>query len=273
MFNSVTSYFSSFLPTAIMDEISPAITATLTILLPLIGEGMNLRAMHKMLTLDIAVPYEVVMVHDGSPQTTAMLSEISCPELKIVLNDNGKGTLSAMNAGLRVASGRYILLVCADSVGPVLAINQMVELAEEGFDFISGTRYACGGRRLGGSAASLAFSRLANTLLHQFAGCAFTDATTGLKLFRRDIVSRLNLQTDTKGWVIAFEMALKAQAAGLKLGEVANISIDRICGGCSTAHLDQEFGYYFSWFVWAFIRLKACPATQVPVQPLRLPSS
>ena len=258
-----------------MDEATSARSITLTILLPLIGEGMSLRAMLKMLTLDISVPYEIIMVHDGSPKTTAMLSEISasCPQLKVVVNDQGKGTLSSMNAGVREASGRYILLVCADSVGPVLAINQMVELAEEGYDFISGTRYACGGRRLGGGVASQAFSQVANTVLHRLAGCAFTDATTGLKLFRKDVLTKLNLQTDTKGWVIAFEMALKAQAAGLKLGEVANISIDRICGGCSTAHLDQELGHYFSWFLWAFLNLKACPAAQVQVQPLRLPSN
>jgi dolichol-phosphate mannosyltransferase len=258
-----------------MDDLTPARATTLSILLPLIGEGLSLRAMLKMLTLDIAFPYEIIIVHDGSPSSQAMLVEISpsYPQLKTVVNDRGKGTLSAMNAGLREASGRYVLLVCADSVGPVLAVNQMVEMAEEGFEFISGTRYACGGRRLGGNYFSLTLSQIANTLLHRLAGCAFTDATTGLKLFRRDVLEKLDLESDTKGWVVAFEMALKAQAAGLKLGEVANISIDRLCGGCSTTHLDQEFGHYLRWFIWAFPRLKACPVTQVPVQPLRLPSN
>jgi glycosyltransferase involved in cell wall biosynthesis len=257
-----------------MDESVTPKTLNLTILLPLIGEGMSLRAMLKVLTIDMIVPYEVIIVHDGSAATTAMLSELApkWPQLKVVVNSQGGGTLTAFNAGLAQASGSNVLLVCADSVGPVLGINQMLEMVENGFDFVSGTRYACGGRRLGGNFAGLALSRLANTILHRFGGCAFTDATTGLKLFRKDAVAKLKLETDTKGWVIAFEMALKAQAAGLKLGEVANISIDRLCGGCSTAHLDREFTHYARWFGWAFSRLRACPMTQVPVEPLRLTS-
>jgi len=43
-----------------------------------------------------------------------------------------------------------ILIFAADEVGPVLAIEDMIALIREGCDFVSCTRYAHGGRRLGG---------------------------------------------------------------------------------------------------------------------------
>src|ERR1041385_6269574 len=98
-------------------------------------------------------------------------------------------------------------------------------------DFVSCTRYAHGGRRLGGSLVGGILSRAANWLFFRVARSPFTDATTGCKMFRRSDFERFRLESRPIGWAFAFEMAIKAQHLGLKPGEVPLVSIDRLFGG------------------------------------------
>ena len=65
----------------------------------------------------------------------------------------------------------------------------------------------------------------------------------------------INLQSKPIGWAVVFELAVKSQAAGLKLGEVPIISIDRLYGGKSTFNLGPWFGEYLRWFIWGIIHL------------------
>jgi hypothetical protein len=179
------------------------------------------------------------------------------PNLRLVYNDLGRGVTNALRAGVAAAEGEYILIFAADEVGPVLGIDDMLGLMDEGCDFISCTRYAHGGRRLGGSLIGGILSRLANRLFHLLCGSVLTDSTTGIKMFRKPIFEELALESKPVGWVVAFEMAIKAQLAGLRLGEVPIVSIDRLYGGKSTFRLGPWFVEYLRWFLWGLVRMRA----------------
>ena len=99
-------------------------------------------------------------------------------------------------------------------------------------------------------------SRTACFLLHTVGGSVFTDASTGIKLFRREVFDKLGLESKPVGWVVAFEMALKAQIAGLRLGEVPIVSVDRLYGGKSTFRLWAWIKAYLRWFVWGCKNLR-----------------
>ena len=83
-------------------------------------------------------------------------------------NTRGRGILNALRAGVEAAQGKYVLIFAADEVGPVLAIDDMIALMDAGCEFVSCTRYAHGGRRLGGSWIGGVLSRLANRLFRAF---------------------------------------------------------------------------------------------------------
>ena len=161
-----------------------------------------------------------------------------------------------------------MLLFAADEVGPLLAIEDMLVLMNEGCDMVSCTRYAHGGRRLGGSWIGGLLSRTANRLFHGILGCRLSDATTGIKLFRRSLFETLNLESRPVGWAVTFEMAIKAQLNGWRLGEVPVISIDRLYGGKSTFRLGAWTREYLRWFLWGARRLRRVPASQI--QPVRV---
>ena len=242
---------------------------TVSILMPVRNEGINLKIMLKILRAVLEVDHEVLVICDdladeSIPIVVAMQSEY--PNLRFIHNQSGRGVTHAIRAGVEAASGDYVLIFAADEVGPVLAIEDMLALMREGVDFVSCTRYAYGGRRLGGSLIGGMLSRAANLLFHRVCGCALTDATTGIKMMRREVFSRLDLTARPIGWAVAFEMSIKAQLAGLRLGEVPIISIDRLYGGQSTFRLGSWTGEYLRWFWWGAPRLrKTTPAGRARV--------
>ena len=249
---------------------------SLSILLPVLNEGINLRIMLKILRATMSVDHEVLVIcdtpdDDSIPVVEAMQPEY--PNLHLVQNKLGRGVVNAIRAGVAHAKSDAILIFAADEVGPVLAIDDMLELMRGGTEFVSCTRYAHGGRRLGGSAIGGTLSRTANRLFHRLAGSVFSDSTTGIKMFRRADFDRLNLQSRPIGWAVAFEMAIKAQLAGLKLGEVPIVSIDRLYGGESTFRLGPWVGEYLRWFLWGAREMRKLKNGERPTVEVRIPVS
>lgn len=235
-------------------ESSPA----LTIMMPVRNEGVNISIMLKILNAVIEVRCEILIIYDNeNDDTIPAVKNLKSryPFVRLVRNNLGKGVVNAIKCGIKEASGKYLLIFAVDEIGPVLAISDMIKLMDEGCDLVSCTRYAYGGRRLGGSFIQGLFSRFGNNLFRIISGTSLTDSTTGIKMFRKDIFDKINLQSKPIGWAVVFEMAVKAQAAGLRLGEVPIISIDRLYGGKSTFTLGPWFKEYVRWFIWGLIHL------------------
>jgi len=240
------------------------------------NEGINLEIMLKMLKGLVEVPHEVLVVYDfpeddSIPVIDAMQSQY--PNLHGVHNTFGKGVINAIKAGVHHSRGTYVLIFAADEVGPVLAIDDMLALMDQGCDMVSCTRYAHGGRRLGGSLLGSSLSRLANYLFCLLSNSVFSDCTTGIKMFRREVFGQLNLEANPVGWAVAFEMAIKAQCAGFKLGEVPIISIDRLYGGVSTFKPGPWIKEYSRWFRWGVKALHKAGSSVSAPPAVRIPKS
>lgn len=241
----------------------------LSILLPVRNEGINLRIMLKILRAVVDLLHEVLVVYDSAvDDSIPVIDEVrkNYPELRGVQNMLGNGVVNAIRSGVASAQGDVILIFAADEVGPVLAIEDMIALIQDGCDFVSCTRYAHGGRRLGGSIIGGFLSFWANWSFHRLAGSPFTDATTGIKMFRKEIFPSLNLESPPVGWTVAFEMAIKAHHAGLRLGEVPIISIDRLYGGESNFRLGPWVKEYSRWFLWGMRRNRNAPHSATTVR-------
>jgi len=232
--------------------------------------------MLKMLRAVVEAPHEVLVVHDDEQDDSvpvALSMQGDYPNLRVVQNRRGRGVVNAIRAGVEAAAGDYVLLFAADEVGPVLAIEDMLALMDQGCDFVSCTRYAHGGRRLGGTIIGGLLSRLANWLFTHLCGSVLTDCTTGIKMFRRSVFDRLRPEARPVGWAVTFEMAIKAQLAGLRLGEVPIVSIDRLYGGASTFRLGPWFVEYLRWFLWGAARLSSRRSATRGRATIRIPSA
>jgi glycosyltransferase involved in cell wall biosynthesis len=225
----------------------------LSLLLPVRNEEMNLRIFLRFLRVSLDWPHEVLVIHDTLDDKSipvVLKEQPAYPGLRLVHNQLGRGAFNAVRAGVQVAAAPILCILCADDTGPVLVIEDMMALMREGCDFVSITRYAYGGQRMGGSFIGGRLSRTANWLFHFLVRSPFTDATTGGKMFRRELFDRLRLESQPIGWAFAFEMAIKAQFLGVPLGEVPLKSIDRLFGGQSSFRVVSWVVEYSRWFLW-----------------------
>ncbi len=227
----------------------------LSVIMPVRNEGINLRALLKIINVMVDCPYEILVIYDFNSDDCRKLIKHKkiFPQLNIIKNLYGRGVLSAIKTGIEKARGKYILLFAADEIGPVLAISDMLMLIKNGCDLVSCTRYAYGGRRLGGNFLEKIFSFTANKLYFHLGG-VLTDATTGVKMFRKELFYILKPEAKPVGWTIAFELAIKTQLAGYKLGEVPIVSIDRLFGGSSTFVPSTWIWEYLKWFIYALTK-------------------
>jgi dolichol-phosphate mannosyltransferase len=241
---------------------------TLSILMPVRNEGVNFPVILKILSAVLEAPHEILVIYDEpDDDTVPVVRELQarCPNVRLVHNGLGRGVANAIRTGVREAQGDYVLIFAVDDTGPVLAIDQMLALMDRGCDLVSCTRYAGGGRRLGGSRLGGLLSRIANGWFRRLTGTLLTDATTGIKMVRRSALQQLGLETATASWVVAFELAIKAQLAGWRVGEVPIVSIDRLFGGQSTFALGPWLKEYLRWFLWGVRQFRRAEAARQPL--------
>lgn len=237
--------------------------------MPVLNEGINLKIMLKILRATIDVPHEVLIVYDAPdddsiPVVKSMQKDY--PHLRLVHNKLGRGVVNAIKSGVKAANGNYVLIIAADDIGPILAVDDMISLMDEGCDLVNATRYAYGGKNMGGFFISIFLSRIANRLFCVLAGSALTDSTLGVKMFRRSLFNQIKLESKPVGWAVSFEFAIKAQLAGWKLGEVPMISVNRFYGGKSSFKLGPWVIEYSKWFLWGLMHLHTKTKTKYRTQ-------
>ena len=224
----------------------------LSILMPVKDEGANLQIILKILKALVDIPHEILIVYDTlDDNSIPVVDKIKTeyPPIRGIHNRLGRGVANAIKAGVNAATADYIFVLPADDIGPILAIDDMVALMDKGCDLVSATRYSHGGRVMGGYFISRFLSRIANKLFYFISGSSLNDSTVGIKMFRKSIFDKIKLEAKPVGWVVAFEMAMRAQLAGLKLGQVPIVSINRFYGGKSSFKLGPWVKEYSKWFL------------------------
>ena len=230
----------------------------LSIIVPVLNEGINLKMLLPILEGIVSPAHEVLVVYDipdddSIPAVKSMQG--GYPNIKLVHNKLGRGVINAIKSGVNSAAGDYALVIAADDFGAIFAINDMASLMDDGCDLVNGTRYAHGGKNITGSLTSKFLSTIANKLFHALSGCALTDPTLGVKMFRRSKFNQIKLESKPIGWAVSFEFAIKSQLANWKLGEVPLISLNRLYGGKSSFKPWPWVAEYTKWFLFGMARI------------------
>ena len=167
----------------------------ISVVIPLHNEEENLAPLYQQLreTLpELDRPYEILMVDDGSTDSTPrLLRELAArdPNVKVVLFRRNYGQTAAMQAGLDLATGDVIVTMDGDLQNDPGDIGMMLEKIEEGYDLVHGWRKdrkdAWLNRRLP--------SRMANWLISRVARFPIHDLGCTLKVIRREIAKDLEL--------------------------------------------------------------------------------
>ena len=225
----------------------------LSIVIPVYNEPDNIGTTLRRITSEVRTPHEILVVHDFEADTTVPVVrelQASMPAVHLLRNDLGRGVLNAMKAGIEGTSTPLLLISMADGSDEYERVDPMVELARAGAAVVAGSRYMRGGGQVGGPLLKRTMSRAAGLSLHWFAGVPIHDATNNFKLYRRDFLDSVTIES-TGGFELAIELTAKATRAGLPMAEVPTTWRDRSAGQ-SNFKLRAWLPKYLRWYLHAF---------------------
>jgi glycosyltransferase involved in cell wall biosynthesis len=164
------------------------------------------------------VEKDIIVVDDHSRDRTPEIVT-AVPGVRLVRLERNGGKGNAVKHGIAIATGDYLIIQDADleydpnDYRPLLAT-----LLEGKADAVYGSRYLGHGRYPGQSWAAYLGGRSLSLVGWAFTGRYLTDTVTALKLFRRDVIKSLTLETT--GFEMDHEISAKILARGQRIAEV-----------------------------------------------------
>ncbi len=161
-----------------------------TLVIPAYNEARRLPdSIHKVQTYLSAQPYgyEVIVVDDGSVDTTAALAEelaVADPHLRVIRNAHmGKGV--AVRTGMLAGRGQYIVYSDADFSTPIEEWDKLLPWLKDGYDIAIGSREGQGAVRYNEPGYRHLMGRVFNKAVQVIALRQFNDTQCGFKAFTR----------------------------------------------------------------------------------------
>ncbi|HEV1998848.1 MAG TPA: glycosyltransferase family 2 protein, partial [Candidatus Dormibacteraeota bacterium] len=162
---------------------------------------------------------EVVIADNGSTDGSQAIAATLGARV-VAVPDKGYG--AALQAGIRAAHGKYVVMGDSDDSYDFSSIYPFIEKLREGYDLVMGNRFK-GGIEPG--AMPWKHRYIGNPVLsglgRLFFGAQVGDFHCGLRGFSRDAFQRMDLHTT--GMEFASEMVVSATLRGMRMTEVATV--------------------------------------------------
>ena len=127
--------------------------------------------------------YEIIFIDDGSGDSTTSLIKAQAAlddRIKLVELSYNHGKQAALTAGIRFATGDYLLHMDPDLQDPPYEIPRFVERISEGYDLVFGIR-----KEKKDSFTNTLFSKLFWFVLNRFTGLAIPTDLAVMRIFNR----------------------------------------------------------------------------------------
>jgi glycosyltransferase involved in cell wall biosynthesis len=180
---------------------------------------------------EIANQYEIVIVDDASPDKAGEIADQLAreyPQVKVVHHETNRGYGAAVKSGIANTKYDWVCMVDGDDEYDILDLKRMLDLRQY-YGLIIGFRY----KKLY-STKRIFISHVYNALLRSLFDMRFRDISTGIRVFHRSILERIDLNSNSP--FIGAELAIKTMLGGTPVGEVGIQTFPREFGaGAATS--------------------------------------
>ena len=177
----------------------------LSIIIPVYNEHKTIESLvNKVLGVDLGnIKKEIIIVDDGSKDKTTdvLKSKIEPIVSKIIYKEKNEGKGAALRTGFQNATGDYVIVQDADLEYDPNEYSLLLKPVLDGFaDVVYGSRF------IGGKPHRVLFywhSRgniFLTNLTNMFTNYNFTDMETCYKLFKKEILDKINIKENRFGF-------------------------------------------------------------------------
>jgi glycosyltransferase involved in cell wall biosynthesis len=170
--------------------------------------------------------YEVIIVNDGSTDSTGMIAEELCKKnngcVRVIHHSSSKGYGNALRAGFDAAKYELVFFTDGDYQFDMKDLNRVIPYIKDN-DIVIGYR-----QNRKDSKHRIWLSRGYNLLVRMLFGLKLKDIDCSFKLFRRSALEKITIESG--GYFIDTEIMVKAKRQGLRIKEIG------------VSHLPRSFG-------------------------------
>ena len=249
----------------------------LTILIPAYNEAKRLpatlRKVEEHCRSSLNEPYEILVVDDGSSDTTVSVVEemkSQYPALSVHHYNKNQGKGFALKTGMHLARGKFILFSDADLSTPIEELQAFLTKLNEGKHVAIATRKRTGAhilkhQPLWRESLGKTFTWLSNRIL----GLDFSDLTCGFKAFEaaagKDIFSRQRIH----GWAYDSEILFLAKRSGYDVCEIPvswiNSPESKVRAiPAAFSSLISLFQIRWNWFTGKYAKVNSSESGRIP---------
>jgi len=202
---------------------------TLSIIIPVYNERNTvMQLLHQVASQPIALHKEIVIVDDFSTdgtreflQQSDLASELAsngANTVKLALHEKNRGKGAGVRTGLAASTGEIVLIQDADLEYDPGDYPELLRPILEGHaDAVFGNRFHSGSHRVQ-RYYRYVLNRVFSILCNLLTGIAIHDVTACYKVFRRELLERMNLRSDR--FSVETEMTVKVAKLGARIYEV-----------------------------------------------------
>lgn len=204
------------------------------VIIPTYNEKENVEKIVRKV-FSLPVPFDVLIVDDGSPDGTADIVKSLQKEFseRLLLSER-KGKLGLGTAyihGFKIALEKgyqFIFEMDADFSHNPDDLVRLREACVKGADVAVGSRYVKGGKVVNWPLGRILMSYFASVYVRMILWINIRDTTAGFKCYKRKVLETIDLdQIKFVGYAFQIEMKYKALKHGFKITEVPITFIDR----------------------------------------------
>lgn len=162
----------------------------------------------------INLPYEVIVVDDGSVDRTKHLA--SGNGARVISYHTNKGKGHALRTGISNAKGKILVTIDADGSHRPEEIPRIVRHIIRGADVVIGSRFSGKNGKMT-SRINVLGNRFFNILIRIITGKQISDSQSGFRAFRRKVLRGIVLFSE--GYEIETELTIKSLRNGFKIQE------------------------------------------------------
>lgn len=235
----------------------------LDIVIPVYNEGENIVPVLRALEREVRTSFRVSICYDFEEDDT--LAAISGADLRGIsirtLRNTGRGAFGAVMTGIEASEAPAVLVYAADDDYNAARVDRLVERWRAGAHVVVASRFVKGGSMVGCPFPKNVLVRAAAWTVRAIARVPTHDATNGFRLFSREVVRRIPLES-TAGFTYSIEWLVKVHRLGWPIADVPVEWRER-AHGQSRFRIRRWAPLYARWIVYALATtyLRRSPAT------------